>query len=96
MALRIFWSKKALNNFDKILEYLEKEFGETVTRAFAVKVHSFVDNLQDFPELGVLQNSEKQIRGFVIVKQVTIFYRIFDDHIRILNLFDNRQNPKKK
>jgi plasmid stabilization system protein ParE len=96
MALKIFWTKRALNNFDKILEYLEKELGETTTRAFAIKVHNFVDNLQDFPELGTLQNSEKQIRGFVIVKQVTIFYQISDDRIKILNLFDNRQNPKKK
>lgn len=96
MALKIFWNKRALNSFNNILEYLEKDFGEISTKTFAIKVHNFVNNLQDFPELGTVQNSEKQIRGFVIVKQVTIFYRIYDDHIRILNLFDNRLDPKKK
>ena len=96
MALKIFWTKRALSNFDKIIDYLEKDFGDITTRTFAIRVHSFVDNLQEFPELGAIQHTEKQIRGFVIVKQVTIFYKIYDDHIRILNLFDNRQHPKKK
>ena len=96
MALKIFWAKRALVNFDKILEYLEEDFGEIPTKTFVIKVHNFLDNLKDFPELGTLQHSDKQIRGFVIVKQVTIFYKVYDDHIRILNLFDNRQDPKKK
>lgn len=96
MALKIFWTRRALNNFDIILDYLGGEFGESSSQAFAIRVHSFVDNLQQFPELGNLQNSEKQIRGFVIVKQVSIFYRVYEDHITILNLFDNRQHPSKK
>lgn len=96
MALKIFWTKRASNNFDTILNYIEEEFGESSAKAFALKVHNFVENLQDFPELGSIQNIEQEIRGFVIVKQVTVFYRIYDDHIRILNLFDNRQNQKKK
>lgn len=96
MALKIFWTKRALVNFDKILEYLEEDFGEIPTKTFVIKLHIFLDNLKDFPELGALQHNDKQIRGFVIVKQVTIFYKVYDDHIRILNLFDNRQDPKKK
>lgn len=96
MALKIFWTKRALNNFNEILEYLQTEFGETSAKAFAIRVHNFADNLQYFPQLGTLQHSEKEIRGFVIVKQVTIFYKIYDDHIRILNLFDNRQHLKNK
>ena len=95
MALKIYWTKKALNNFDNILEFLVEKFGTTTARNFAIRVHNFVDNLQYFPELGNIQNSEKQIRGFVIVKQVCIFYRINKDQITILNLFDNRQDPSK-
>jgi plasmid stabilization system protein ParE len=96
MALKIFWTKRASTSFNNILQYLNENFGEIPTKTFAIKVYNFVDNLQDFPELGTIQNSEKQIRGFVIVPQVTIFYKIYDDHIRILNLFDNRMNPQRK
>jgi len=96
MALKIFWTKRAFKKFTGILAYLEEEYGEGSTTAFAIKVHTLVDNLQDFPELGAIQNIEHQIRGFVIVKQVTIFYKVYQDHISILNLFDNRKHPNKK
>lgn len=56
MALKIFWTKRALNSFDKILDYLQKDFGEIPTKTFAIKVHSFVDNLQDFPEPGAFHD----------------------------------------
>jgi plasmid stabilization system protein ParE len=57
MALKIFWTKRALSNFDKIIDYLEKDFGDITTRTFVIKVHSFVDNLQEFPELGTIQHN---------------------------------------
>jgi len=96
MALKIFWTKRASKSFDDILAYLEEEFGEAATKAFAIKVHSFVDILQDFPELGVMQDQQKKIRGFAVVKQCTIYYRVHQDYIKILYLFDNRQKPQKK
>jgi len=74
MALEIFWSKRADNKFDKILDYLNSEWGERVASAFVKKVYDFLDVLVEFPEIGTLENTERNIRGFVIVKQITIFY----------------------
>jgi plasmid stabilization system protein ParE len=96
MALEIFWSKRADNKFDEILDYLNSEWGERVTSAFVKKVYDFLDILVEFPEIGTLENSKRNIRGFVIVKQITIFYKLSGDNIVLLNFFDNRQNPKRK
>ena len=96
MALEIFWSKRADNKFDDILDYLNSEWGERVTSAFVKKVYDFLDILVEFPEIGTLENAERNIRGFVIVKQITVFYRLSGDNIILLNFFDNRQNPKRK
>ncbi len=96
MALTIYWSKRADNKFDKIIDYLEGEWGETVTKAFVKKVYDFLDILIEFPEIGGIEHIERNIRGFVIVKQLTIFYKIKEDKIILLNFFDNRQNPKTK
>jgi len=96
MALRIFWSKRADIKFDNILGYLTVEWGEKVTSAFVKKVYDFLDILIEFPEIGSLENSERGIRGFVIVKQITIFYKVSGNKIILLNFFDNRQGPKKK
>jgi plasmid stabilization system protein ParE len=95
MALDIYWSKRADEKFDRILTYLSDEWGENVTSAFVKKVYDFLDILVEFPEIGSLENAEKNIRGFVIVRQITIFYKISEDRIILLNFFDNRQGQKK-
>ena len=96
MALKISWTKRADKKFDQIQKYLIKEWGENVARTFTVKVYDILDTLSEFPEIGTLENKEKGIRGFTIVKQVNLFYRIKGDKIILLTFFDNRQNPKKK
>jgi len=96
MALEILWSKRADKKFDKILIYLSDEWGNKVTMSFVKKVYDFLDILSEFPDIGTLENKEKGIRGFVIIKQVCIFYTIRENRIIILNFFDNRQSPSKK
>ena len=96
MALRIFWSKRADKKFDNILDYLTTEWGEKVTSAFVKKVYDFLDILIEFPEIGSVENVERGIRGFVIVKQITIFYKVSGNKIILLNFFDNRKGSKKK
>ena len=98
MALKVKWSKYADQSFDRILEYLEAEWGENVTRAFVRRTYEFLDLLAEFPEIGSMENPEKQIRGFVLIKQVTVFYIRKTDTIILLNFFDNRQKStiKKK
>jgi len=96
MALEIVWSKRADEKFDEILKYLSEEWGKKVTMAFVKKVYDFLDILSEFPDIGTLENKEKGIRGFLIIKQVCIFYTIRENRIIILNFFDNRQSPSKK
>ncbi len=96
MALEIYWTKRAATKFDKIIEYIDTEWGENVAKAFARRVYDFLDILSEFPEIGTIENNGKGIRGFTIVKQINIFYRISGHRIILLNFFDNRQNPKKK
>ena len=96
MALKIFWTTRASKNFDIILEYLEVEWSDQVTKRFIKDVYDFLELLIEFPEIGSIENKEKGIRGFTLIKQINIFYRITTDKIIILGLFDNRQNPSKK
>ena len=82
--------------FDNILQYLTTNYGEQVTKNFINKVYDFLDILSEFPEIGSIENQEKSIRGFTIVKQINIFYRIKGETIILLDFFDNRKNPKSK
>lgn len=96
MALEILWSKKADRKFDHIIEYLSAEFGEASTKKFINKVYEFLDLLAQFPDIGTIESKEHNIRGFVIVRQLTIFYQVRNDKIILLNFYDNRQQPKPK
>ena len=96
MALEICWSKRADKKFDKILEYLSEEWGERVTRNFVKKVYSFLEILSEYPEIGTIENEENGIRGFTVVKDINIFYKVTEERVVLLDLFDNRQNPEKK
>ena len=95
MARLIKWSKQADKNYDKIIGYLLEDWGENVTKAFVKRTFEFLDLLVDFPEIGSVENIDKQIRGFVLFKQLTVFYKIKGDKIIILNFYDNRQQPKR-
>ena len=96
MALEIVWSKRASLKFDQIITYLIEEWGEKSAKQFICKVFTFLEILSEFPEIGSMENKEKSIRGFTIVKQVNLYYRIKSDKIILILFFDNRQNPKKK
>ena len=95
MALEIKWSKQADRTFDKIIEYLRKHWGDHVVMAFVRKTYDFLDVLADFPEIGSMQLKEKDVRGFVIIKQVIVFYKIKGNSVILLSFFDCRQNPER-
>ncbi len=96
MALIIRWTTRADIKLDHIIIYLETEWGESVVKAFMRKFYDFLEILSEFPEIGAMQYPEKNIRGFSLTKQVSIFYKIESEQIVLLDLFDNRTDPNKK
>ena len=56
MALEIKWSRRADEKFDKILEYLQEEWGAKATRIFVRKIYDFFDLVVEFPEIGTLED----------------------------------------
>ncbi len=96
MARKIRSTKRADRRFEEIKEYLTTEFGENTTERFVKRVFSFYDIVTDFPKIGMLVNKEKGIYGFVLEKPVSVFYRVDNKEVIILNFFDNRSGPGKK
>jgi plasmid stabilization system protein ParE len=94
--VKIFITKRAKANFDYILDYLKENWNEKVSKAFIQKTVDTFDLLEAFPELGQIDVAEKQIRGFQMLKQIRLMYRIKNDRIIILSFFDVRQNPARK
>ena len=96
MALKIRWSTRADIKLDQLIIYLQSEWGDIVVQAFMRKLYDFLEILSEFPEIGAMQYPVKRIRGFALTKQVSIFYRVDNDQIVLLDFFDNRSDPEKK
>jgi len=92
---QVVWNRKAVRQFEKIQEYLSKEFGDKTTEEFTKRVFNFLDLLSNYPDLGTVENKERNIRGFLLHRHTTLFYKIGSDKICLLAMFDNRQDPKK-
>jgi plasmid stabilization system protein ParE len=96
VAKKVVWTKRASRKFDGIIEYLEEDWNENVVRAFVLRTEKILELLSNNPELGTVENSERGIYGFRLTKHNRLFYRFDDQRLIVLNLFDNRQNPKRK
>ncbi len=94
--MKLVWTKTAQNDLYRILEYLEKEFGEVSKKSFELITKDFTIILKEFPEMGTLEVPQKSLRGFQLTRQTKIFYRLKKDQIVILALFDSRRDPKKR
>jgi len=96
MVLNIKWTKRAKTNFDETVQYIENEWGGNSAQKFVRKVDHLLQTLKIHSEIGKIEIKEKEIRAFVFSRQNTVFYRIKENRIIILAIFDNRRNPKHK
>lgn len=96
MVKAIIWNRRANNNFNSIIKYLQNKWGDKVTQNFVIRTYQIIELLAQNPEMGSVEHFEKQIRGIVITKHNTLFYRIEEEKLILLTFFDNRQHPEKK
>jgi len=93
---KIVWTKEANVNLDQIISYLEKEWTVKEIKNFFVKLEKAITLLTARPLLFRATNKSKQIHRCVLTRQVSIYYKIVNETIVILSIFDNRQNPSKQ
>lgn len=96
MARKIVWTKRANNNFNNIIDYLEKKWGERVTIDFVKRSFNILALISEYPNLGSMENTEKGIHGFLITSHNRLFYRFSENELILLNFFDTRQRTAKK
>lgn len=92
---KLIWSEEALNNLKGIIEYLENKWTKREIKKFAKLLDKQINIIKTNPYLFAESEKSNSLRKSVLSRQTTIYYRIKDDEIRIITLFDNRQNPEK-
>lgn len=92
---RIIWSDEALLNLKAIIEYLERTWTPREIQKFAQLLEKSLKLVVSIPLSFPRIKHPNKLRKMVISKQVSIFYQITEHQIRIVSIFDNRQNPSK-
>lgn len=95
MVDEIVWTKRALQRYQEITEYLQTNWGEQVTREFVQRTYRVIDLIRDYPEMGTMENKSRHIRGFLVTKHNRLFYRGTETQVILLNFFDTRSGKEK-
>ena len=95
MALEIKWSKKGSKSLYEITTYLEGYLTEKTLIKFIDNVFECIDQILEFPEIGVIENKETKLRSYLINRNLRLFYRTTKLEVVIVAFIDTRTNPKK-
>lgn len=92
---KIIWSDEALKNLKAILNYLENNWTERELKQFAKLLDQRLTSIERNPYLFPLINKSVDLRKSVLFKDTSFYYQIVDQDVRLITLFDNRQNLKR-
>ena len=95
MAYQIIYKKRFVQKLLDLLTYLKKEWGETSAEKFLGKLQNRLNTLSQQPYIGASSTAIKEVRSILLTRHTRIYYRIKNDVIEIINMYDTRSNPKK-
>lgn len=95
MVYQIIFKKRFQDKLEKLLVYIEKEFGAATAKGFAQYLQRRFDALQQQPFIGVKSSTIENVRSIIAGKRNRIYYRVEKNKIVVLNIYDTRSNPRK-
>jgi plasmid stabilization system protein ParE len=94
MPKPIIWSNLSEKDFENILDYLDKNWGQKVATNFIDLTENIVNQISINPRQFPICYKRKKVRKCILTKHNTIFYRDGKINVEILRIYDTRQDPK--
>ncbi len=97
MAFKIIWSPKAVDTFEIVIDYLQKNWTEKEVKKFVTETEHVIRLISINPHL--FRASEKEnIFEAIITKHNLLLYQTNQSEktIELLSFFDSRKDPKTK
>ena len=92
---KLYWTDNAVLDLRNIIDYLRYKWTAREVKNFVRRLDRRLELIQLNPRLFPKTSKKKNVRRSVLTKHTTIYYEITDKLIRIVALFDSRQDPKK-
>lgn len=93
--MNVRWSNRAANEFAATAVYVASEFGQKAAKKIRNSIHKAVENISQFPNIGVASFSDEETGIEFRELQCrlnSVVYAIYKDEIYIVNIWHNRQN----
>jgi plasmid stabilization system protein ParE len=92
MSYSVIWSPTARITYYQVLEYLDEKWTVKEIEVFIIRTEEVINYICDNPLLYPYSN-ESDTHRCVVVKQVSLFYRVRTSTIELLVFWDTRQDP---
>jgi len=93
--MNVRWSNRAANEFAATAVYVASEFGQKAAQKMRNSIHKAVENISQFPNIGVASFSDEETGIEFRELQCrfnSVVYAIYKKEIYIVNIWHNRQN----
>ncbi|HEY5327645.1 MAG TPA: type II toxin-antitoxin system RelE/ParE family toxin [Mucilaginibacter sp.] len=95
MAKEVVLSPLAIINYENIINYLTVKWGTTVANNFVERFQIVIELLSDDSNIYSFIDKNKKIQKCVVTKHNVLYFRKTKDIVKIITVFDTRQNPDK-
>lgn len=95
MALPVVWTENAIEDYRLVVDYILQGWPVDIATRFIDKVEKRLETLSVFPNIGIPSSKEDKVKAIVVTEHNKLYYRVTEEFIEVLNLFDTRQDPQK-
>lgn len=90
--MKIFWTPYAKRSLRETAAFLSVQWNDDIIDSFLALIDKRLDQVKINPEIAPRLRSTPY-RRLVIHKHISLFYTYNKEYIKIVLLWDNRQNP---
>lgn len=95
MAVEIVWTEPVLQDLKVIVSYIESEWSEKLADKFVDELLIKIKTLSVQPYMGMVSAKFPAVRSIKVSRHNRLYYRIENDLLVLLNIFDLRRHPDK-
>lgn len=94
LAKPLIWSPEADKDLENILEFLDRKWPLQIVQDFLNNLFNTLDWIRLNPHSFMGYENADNIRKYVLSEFHTLYFEVFETHIDLLRIFDNRQDQK--
>ena len=91
---KVIWSPTARKSLKRTSNFVSELWNEQVKTEFLNQLNFRIEQIQRNPELAPTFG-DSEVRKLVIHKSVSLFYLKLPEHLRLLLIWDSRQDPAR-